>query len=286
MDRRERTQSAIANHRQLLEDLEQQVLDVRKSPQWTRLLEWQARFPQRSPNNNMLIQLQRPGATICRGYRQWQQHGRQVQKGEPGIAIWAPMTIRVSDEDDSDTRWVTRFKITYVFDIEQTEIFDEELAAADESPQPIIDGESHLYETLLTLCDDQGIEVTERPQLAEGAAQWNTSTGQRTIILRPDRPDAHKAIVMLHELAHIALHQQRSEDREIPIEQKEWEAESVAYVVASHYELPTFSDLYLATWKVEEGDLSKLLARISSCASGLIEQIDAVGSKTIIALAA
>ena len=285
MQRKAMTQNALTRHKQLLEELEQQVLDIRTSPQWTRLLEWQARVPERSPNNNALIQLQRPGATICRGYRQWQQHGRQVQQGEPGIAIWAPMTVRRENEK-GEYEYVTRFKITYVWDIAQTEIFDEELAAADESPVPVIDGDDALYQTLTAICEQRGIAIREQAMVAEGTAQWNTVTGQRTILLRPDRPAAHKAIVMLHELAHIDLHQQRREDRAIPAEQKEWEAESVAYIVATHYGLPTFSDLYLASWKVQPGDLSKLLTRISRCASSLIEQIDASASAVTTHLAA
>jgi hypothetical protein len=128
-------------------------------------------------------------------------------------------------------------------------------------------------EVLYVLCDRQGIAVTERAQLAEGQAVWNRATGQRAIILRADRPAAHKAIVMLHELAHIALHQQLGAEV-IDTRQKEWEAESVAYIVATHYRLPTFSDLYLASWQVEEGALARLLTRISTCAQQLITQIE------------
>jgi hypothetical protein len=109
--------------------------------------------------------------------------------------------------------------------------------------------------------------------LAEGKARWEKDTDTRIIMLRPDRPDAHKAQIMLHEFAHIDLHQQPGAEQ-LSTEAKEWEAESVAYIVASHYGLETFSDLYLAVWQVQEGTLGKHLKRISDCARNLIEAID------------
>lgn len=40
-----------------------------------------------SPKNVLLILMQRPDATVVRGYDQWLDEGRQVRKGETGIKI-------------------------------------------------------------------------------------------------------------------------------------------------------------------------------------------------------
>src|SRR2546430_1541053 len=62
---------------------------------WKRMLAVAARFHDYSFGNQMLIALQCPEATRVAGYRTWQKLGRQVRKGERGIAILAPMTVVV-----------------------------------------------------------------------------------------------------------------------------------------------------------------------------------------------
>jgi hypothetical protein len=46
-----------------------------------------------SGTNTLLIALQRPGATVLGGFRQWLKHGRAVRKGERGISIWVPIGV-------------------------------------------------------------------------------------------------------------------------------------------------------------------------------------------------
>ena len=70
---------------------------------WARALEFAARFRSRSFNNTLLIWVQHEAAfeagkvptpmpSHVAGYRQWQQLGRQVQKGQQGYMIFAPVT--------------------------------------------------------------------------------------------------------------------------------------------------------------------------------------------------
>ncbi len=54
------------------------------------------RFHRYSLGNAMLIALARPGATRVAGFRTWQKLGRQVCKGEHGIAILSPIRRRRS----------------------------------------------------------------------------------------------------------------------------------------------------------------------------------------------
>src|SRR5215207_4464348 len=61
------------------------------STAWLRVA---ARFHSYSFSNTMLILAQRPDATQVAGYRAWQSLGRQVDKGERGIQILAPVTRR------------------------------------------------------------------------------------------------------------------------------------------------------------------------------------------------
>lgn len=69
-----------------------------------------------SPRN--VLTLAAAGATDVAGYREWQQLGRQVRRGEHGIALVAPVVKK--DKDTGETRVVNMGTVT-VFDISQTD---------------------------------------------------------------------------------------------------------------------------------------------------------------------
>lgn len=82
-----------------------------------------------SLTNQMLIALQRPGATVLGGFRQWLKQGRAVRKGEHGCMIWVPCGVKggadaaaapAGDGDAGEGAGV-RFIVGTVFDIGQTE---------------------------------------------------------------------------------------------------------------------------------------------------------------------
>ena len=71
---------------------------------WKRALEFAARFRARSFNNTLLIFVQHQAAfeqgrvpepfpTYVAGYKQWQQLGRQVEKGQSGYMILGALTL-------------------------------------------------------------------------------------------------------------------------------------------------------------------------------------------------
>ncbi|MFH0349208.1 ArdC-like ssDNA-binding domain-containing protein [Leuconostoc citreum] len=55
----------------------------------------------------MLIQLQKPDATLLKGYKQWSADGIQVNKGETGIKIFgAPVDLKtIIDINGERIRW-------------------------------------------------------------------------------------------------------------------------------------------------------------------------------------
>src|SRR5262245_55344898 len=106
------------------ERLDQALGELAESEQWKSWLATRAKFHRYSLNNTLLIAWQRPDATSVAGYNAWQDLGWQVRKGEKGIGILAPITVREkleSGEVDPDGRSYTRFRTVYVFDHAQTE---------------------------------------------------------------------------------------------------------------------------------------------------------------------
>jgi DNA primase len=74
--------------------LTDQIAQLTSGADWQAWLRVAARFHAYSFSNTLLIHAQRPDATRVAGYRAWQSLGRQVQKGQRGIQILAPVTRR------------------------------------------------------------------------------------------------------------------------------------------------------------------------------------------------
>ena len=75
-----------------------------------------------SLRNQALLYIQHPDPTLVAGYKDWQKQGRQVRRGEHGLAIFAPIPNRKSDDDDvSGLRGV---RLAFVFDVSQTDPID------------------------------------------------------------------------------------------------------------------------------------------------------------------
>src|SRR5438132_2986522 len=89
---------------QLQADIEAGVAELVEGADWQRWLRVAARFPRYSFRNTLLIQLQRPDASVVMGYRAWQALGHQVRKGEKSISILAPCTYKTgrNDKDAED----------------------------------------------------------------------------------------------------------------------------------------------------------------------------------------
>jgi antirestriction protein ArdC len=224
-------------------------------------LETASRFHHYSPGNVMLILLARPNAQQVAGYRTWQQVGRQVRKGERGIAILAPMFIRL-EKDNPDSKTLVRFKVVYVFDLAQTE--GEPLPEPPNWTSP--ERNELLTQRLLAFAASLGITVTIE-RLA-GTAQGASAGG--SIVLSPEAGTK----TLIHELAHELLHQGK-EDRSTTREAKEAEAEAVAYVVGRHFGLESLgSPNYLALWHADSKVLKAHLERIVGCSRQIITALE------------
>jgi hypothetical protein len=97
----------------LSERLGQAVGQLATGEDWLRAIEFAARFRSRSFTNTLLIWLQHaeayeqgrvptPEPTYVAGFRQWQQLGRSVLKGQSGYMIRSPVTARFASTDPSN----------------------------------------------------------------------------------------------------------------------------------------------------------------------------------------
>lgn len=266
------------------ETLTAEVAALRSREDWRRYLDFQAKLHAYSPRNVLLITAQHarefadglvPYAepTYVAGFNTWKALGRAVNKGQHGYAILAPCRYdrRVAVDAEGHVRALAKtdapaegenvearkvlagFRIEYVFDVSQTT--GVELA---EPPQPeLLQGEAPpgLGAAVATLIEERGFEVSTVPDAgAIGGANGQTNWASRTVLVRADMDDAAMVKTLVHEAAHVLLHE-GPPGRYLPRATKEIEAESVAYVVAATHGMASdgYSFPCVAAWAGEDG---------------------------------
>lgn len=246
---------------QALETLAQN-LQGGKSEQLTRYLAMLGRFHRYSFGNVLLILSQKPDATHVAGFNAWRHMGRFVKKGEKGIVIIAPMTIKPREEQSQgeEAKPILRFRGVYVFDVTQTD--------GEPLPEPAeVSGDpgDHLPR-LREAIAQRGIvlDTIDVPFGADGV-----SRGGR-ISIKPGLPAAQEFSVLVHELAHELLH--RGESRPASKTVRETEAEAVAFVVNSAIGLDTGSASadYIQLYDGKTETLAASLDRIQHAATEII----------------
>lgn len=235
-----------------LDILRRGVADIVSSEGWRRALAFRQRFHNYSFFNSSLILAQLPDAHLVAGYRAWQQHGRQVRRGERGIAILAPLLRR--DPNDPERHILTGFRAVKVFDISQT---DGDPIPTTPTPELLTDAPQDtaklrdLHQRLLAWCGDIGVRVTfdlDHPQALGMYRHTDPS-----IALRPGLSLVQTFKTFVHEVAHHLLHAPGDARHTA-----ELEAESTAFLVCHALGIDTgnYSFTYLAHW---QRDLTELL---------------------------
>lgn len=278
----------------LTRQLEDGVKAVFSSDRYAEYLQAMSKFYRYSYGNVLLILAQCPHASQVAGYRLWRdEFGRQVKRGEKGIAILAPSTYhrdKLVNRKDPDTGAtlegpdgqplketqrvkLTCFVIVHVFDVSQTEGKEVPGLGVNELTGSV-EGFSSLYDRLVALSP---LDVVQEdiPGEAKGMCCYN----DQRIVIRPGMSQVQTVKTLIHEIAHAKLH----DPANVPKEErkgrsaKEVEAESVAYVVCQRLGIDTsdYSFGYVAGWS-QGKELSELKASLNTIQTTAAALIDAV----------
>ena len=224
-----------------------------------------ARFSDYSFGNVMLIFSQCPEATQLEGYRGWQKRGRQVRKGEKGILIRAPLTIRNGeDREEERNESFVGFRCVHVFDVSQTEgEAVPGLATAQGTP-----GEQLAALKAYATAKGIGVETVEYLDCS------GRSLGGK-VLIRSGLAEAEEFSVLAHELAHEVLHHGTENGRMPNVVVRETEAEAVAAVVchAAGLESAQASADYIRLYRGDAELLRESLERVQKTAREMIEGI-------------
>lgn len=273
----------------IMDDIRRGVEEVKTSDKFRNWLDTMSRFPNYSFNNIMLIYLQKPHATLVAGYGKWKQMGRQVNRGEKGITIIAPVpytdTVSIPKTDPATNKQMydqngnpvmvkkeisrMSFRQVKVFDISQTS--GRELPTIATELDGTVEGYQMMIEAL-----KQASPVRVDFGKIEGRANGYFLPEENRIMIRDDMSEQQTVKTLIHEMAHAVLHAQNEENRDRQTE--EIETEGTAYAVCRHYGIDTsdYSFGYITGWSLghDAEFLRASLERIPKAAGLLIERID------------
>lgn len=254
------------NARQKLTDA---ISALRSTEGWNRWLKTRAAFHTYSFRNTLLIALQCPQASHVAGYRKWQALGYQVQKGEKGIAIFAPMTKKRQDGEKE----LFGFRLVSVFDRSQVEPIPEQEQSPLDSPVVSIEGDN--YSPLVATYsdwarDELGLRVQTTP--LQGALGRHIPDA-KLIELDPDQTSNSTLRTLIHELAH--AHDISYTNYTRPV--AEVMADAIAFITcdAIGLDVNTSSVPYIAAWsEAAEEVISEQAAVIDQVSRTLIDVLN------------
>lgn len=281
--------------KELTDKLEQGLKEVFESDNYKNYLNTMAKFHNYSINNTLLINQQKPDATLVAGYDSWVRNfDRHVKKGERGINIIAPAPFKTERDvpiinpetgqpilkkdgtpyTEKKEVTIPYFKITRVFDISQTEGRDLPTIGVNELLKDV-DGAKDFIESLKKVSPIP-IEFGE----TNGDSKGFYSPVDNKIVVKDGMSDAQTIKTMVHEISHAKLHNpDRAEENAGKSKGTiEMEAESIAYIVCQHFGIDTsdYSFGYIAGWSEgkETDELKKSMNTIRETSSEMIYRVE------------
>ena len=289
--------------KEITDRIEAGIRDIFESgdmEKYRNYLRTMSRFHNYSLNNQALIHLQRPDATLVAGYNRWRdKFSRHVLRGEKGITIIAPTPYKKKIEQekldpdtklpilDADGKIVTEekeieipmFRPVKVFDYAQTD--GKPLPERVASPVANLTGSVENYEALMeALRRSSPVPVEVKPLSADVDGYFSPKS--QSITLREGMSEVQTVSAAVHEIAHAKLHnyglQQAAERRHKSRNTEEVEAESISFMVCAYFGIETGANSfgYVATWSknAELPEFRASLDTISKTANGIITDVE------------
>ncbi|MBU8855400.1 ImmA/IrrE family metallo-endopeptidase [Bacillus sp. FJAT-26377] len=258
----------------IIEKLENGIKDVMTSDRFAEWLKFASSFHKYSFGNAILIFLQNPKATMVKGFGEWKKDGRYVKKGEKAIKILAPIVKKKDKSEDSDDKSdkheIVGFRYVNVFDVSQTK--GKELPCV--TPK-LLEGGNEEQEKLLA----SWIKALSVPVIFKdtGEANGYFHLKENYIAIHRDRSVIQQLKTLIHEYAHYLLHRKDGgEFKDVTIDIKEAQAESIAYVVMNHFNFDTseYSFSYIAGWSQDINVMKKIGDQIIKSSHQIIEKLN------------
>ena len=268
----------------------------RLSNAYHELLKFMVRFPWYSPFNAMLVNVQMPGATFVASPSRWlERYKRRVKAGAQPLVILQP-----------------RGPVMFVFDVSDTEPEEGAPELPPEVLSPFGTGRqrsttaSGLLNQLVQNAVRDGVRVGWSRRGSQGAGSIRPAKGSASqtftwgvrkpqtmqvpvrydVVIGSDLSKDAQVSTMVHELAHLYCGHIGTPDKKrwpnrssLPLNAKEIEAESIAYIVCGRAGIPCKSEEYLEGYARKKEDTASISLERVTVVSRLIEDMSTKGLK-------
>ncbi|MDT0632928.1 ArdC family protein [Rubrivirga litoralis] len=265
-------------------------------------LEFRANFRRYSCRNALFLSAQArtrgASARHFMGFRAWQGHGRQVQKGQRGYKVFAPTLRKLTAEEcaargrEEGARTVSGFRLATVFDIDQTEAIEgrEAEALVYASPIPELTGDDFEHVAADLVAVAQAIGYTVGTYAAHVRTAGGVCDAARREIGVKEGPADRRASTLAHEVVHALAHD-GADARGIGKAAREIQAEGAAYLACYVLGLDTSTASlpYLRSWATGDtpeeraASVQAQLGAIDALGWRLVELVEAHRSGTLTA---
>lgn len=243
-----------------IDELQFLVEDCRKSEEFQKMLDFVGKFSHIAPYNAMLIEMQKPGSVLVLKGKEWQNYGRCVKPNAQKL-----ITLRQFGP------------VQCMFDISDTEPIpgapvreDAQILEMWNSTLKKTEGEvdEQVFKLLIENLPSYGIFLDDSfnaantyggyvmPYEHEISISINSSESMRyksrfLISVNRTQNRTEKFHTICHELGHIFCRHQsynREKERRLTLKEREFEAETVAWLMCKRHGINNPSEEYLATY--------------------------------------
>ena len=289
-------QSSRDRLKEITASIEDGIKELFQSERYAQYLQTMSRFHHYSVNNQVLIHMQKPDATLVAGFNKWKnQFGRNVIKGEHGIKIIAPTPVKKKIEQekldpdtqlpmlDADGKIITEEKTIQIPMYKPVTVFDVSQTEGKPLPQLAHDlsGNVANYDVFMEALR-RSSPVPISVEVMGGGMDGYFDLEHQDIAIRKGMSEVQTVSAVIHEMAHALLHNRTKDTEEktpeISRSTEEVQAESISYAVCAYYGIATGDNSfgYIASWSKDKTlpELRESLEVISRTADGLINDID------------
>ncbi|MCW6667543.1 hypothetical protein NHG34_08220 [Aerococcaceae bacterium NML190938] len=259
-----------------LEEIGLQILNNQKNlvnnlDELLEFIQFRNNFPDYSIRNCILIHAQFPNAIGIGSYGFHKSQGHHVKRGAKAIKILAPVIYEAAvnregtimafkNKFDADVKnklqkgvyrikkIVTGFKVTNVFDLQQTTCPHEKYPQHFKKYFVLGENINHLdvKDALENYAKKLGVELLSEPLKATRAERGTYYPDLHAIHINVEPSTNHYLKTLIHELAHSQLHR----ISELTIPEKELQAELVAGIVCQYFGIDAMdaSANYIKSW--------------------------------------
>lgn len=245
-----------------IDELQFLVKSYRDSSEFRKLLDFIGRFPYLAPYNAMLVRMQKPGATFVLTGKKWAEYGRRPKLNGQKMIVLKPFG-----------------PVQCVFDFEDTEPIPgatevmEEVDLMKKYTESLSQAQGNMakttMDTLVSNLSIYGIYLDDKFSAANTYGGYIMPYHDQMLKIKIDKEyhmdvsscfvisvnrnqtNAAKFHTICHELGHLFCNHQcydKRRKRKLTLKEKEFEAETVAWLVCKRHGISNPSEEYLASY--------------------------------------